>query len=47
MNVCTGLNRWVEANIVAQDKTQMLEAEANELLAITISSIKTAKKNKK
>ena len=41
------LELLVEANIIDQDKTQMLEAEANELLAITISSIKTAKRNKK
>lgn len=41
------LELLVEAGIIDQDKTRIIEAEANELLAITISSIKTAKRNKK
>ena len=42
---------WMEllvgARIVGQDNVKVLTAEANELLAITISSIKTARSNKK
>lgn len=41
------LELLVEANIVKKDKTQILATEACELLAITVSSIKTARTNKK
>ena len=36
----------VEARILGVNKVQNLLAEANELLAITVSSIKTVKRNK-
>lgn len=37
----------VEARIVPMDKLESLIAEADELVAITVASIRTAKENKK
>jgi four helix bundle protein len=41
------LELLIESGIVKSNKVEFLMKEANELLAITVSSIKTAKGNKK
>lgn len=37
----------VELNLVSQKRVEELRKEANEIIAITVSSIKTARKNSK
>jgi len=41
------LELLVDSGIVLSDKISLLSKEADELLAITVSSIKTARKNSK
>lgn len=41
------LELLIESTIVKSNEVESLKKEANEILAITVSSIKTARKNKK